>query len=643
MISLRRRCSFNCPFCDITDEEWVSSAVKAEVVAYLKSLTTEHWEQDPNAVVQHVEQLEDMEIGVLAADLLSHAHKQEWDQMHRRIAICAGKAMVVDGESAATAMLSPANSEQFITWDDMTGLAADAGWADWMLFLHPEQKEFVVRDFSGPARLRGVSGSGKTCVMVHRARRLAKKYKEDILLVTLTESMKRLLDILVKMLCGAEAAYIKTSTMNALAEKAIDALAPKGIASIMKSNDMQLRRASDNSLAAVKNHPAFPETSLAKIPLEVFSDVIMDEIAFVRMRLLPSQYEKYLVMPRHGREFPLNQKARAVILSGVAAWDSTLKKTYTVDYEGVAQYALQLAQESAYGVRNIFEYRCVLVDEVQDLSQIEMQIVAMIPDSKGKRVADQADGLFLVGDGAQTIYRKGFALKHCGITVANRSFVLQKNYRNTREILQAAYGLISSYEFADVDEDHIATPTEPHLSSRHGEKPFLVKTASREDESAFVVSQIQSMLEEQRNHDDANDHESPSELPICVIGFNPHDRDRIRKALRFAQIGAAELKQDVSWDNAAVKISTLESAKGHEFQAVFIVGVCQGTIPHGNLDESEWKREAARLYVAMTRARDRLFLSYTANSFQTPSVFLASIQSDCSEFEWKNGRLRTVE
>ncbi len=627
---------------DITDEQWNSIDVNLKTVGYMKTLTAENWEQDPNGIVHHVEGIEDIEAGMLVADLLQHAHKREWEQMHHRLAIASGKAAVVEGTDAAQAMLSTANSEQFITWEDQDGLSPDADWADWMLFLHPEQKEFVVRDFSGPARLRGVSGSGKTCVMVHRARRLAKKYKQDILLVTLTESMKRLLDILVRMLCGAEAAYIKTSTMNSLAEKAIDALAPKGLGSIMKANDQQMERVKHESLTGIKNHPAFSETSLAKIPVEMLADFIVDEIAFVRMRLLPEQYEKYLVMPRHGREFRLNEKARVVILVGVSAWDATLKKTYTLDYEGVARYSLQLLQQSAFAIRSIFEYRCVLVDECQDLSQIEMQIVAMIPDEDGKRVVDQADGLFLVGDGAQTIYRKGFTLKHCGILIGNRSFVLQKNYRNTREILEAAYGLIASYEFADVDEDHVATPTEPHLSSRHGERPFLVKIFSREDENAFVVSQIKSMIDEQRNLDEADDLELATEIPICVIGFNSHDRDRIAKALRSTGIRVAELKQDVSWDNAAVKISTLESAKGHEFHAVFIVGVCQGVIPHGQLDHSEWKREAARLYVAMTRARDRLFVSYTSNNDQAPSTFLASIEPDCTEFVWKNGKLRPV-
>jgi superfamily I DNA/RNA helicase len=100
-----------------------------------------------------------------------------------------------------------------------------------------------------------------------------------------------------------------------------------------------------------------------------------------------------------------------------------------------------------------------------------------------------------------------------------------------------------------------------------------------------------------------------------------------------------ELREDVGWDNNAVKISTLESAKGHEFHAVFIVGTLQGTIPHYRVEESDWKREAARLYVAMTRARDRLFLSYDIRTRSTPSVFLAKIQPDCQEYDFRGGQL----
>ena len=88
-----------------------------------------------------------------------------------------------------------------------------------------------------------------------------------------------------------------------------------------------------------------------------------------------------------------------------------------------------------------------------------------------------------------------------------------------------------------------------------------------------------------------------------------------------------------------MKISTLESAKGHEFHSVFIVGLCQGNMPSYRVEESDWKREAARFYVAMTRARDRLYLTYNIGGRDGASVFLSAIQHNIQECLFKNGKL----
>jgi hypothetical protein len=52
--------------------------------------------------------------------------------------------------------------------------ALDAPWDKWAVFLHPEQRELVTRDFSGPARVAGSAGTGKTVVALHRAVHLAR-------------------------------------------------------------------------------------------------------------------------------------------------------------------------------------------------------------------------------------------------------------------------------------------------------------------------------------------------------------------------------------------------------------------------------------------------------------------------------------
>ena len=50
---------------------------------------------------------------------------------------------------------------------------------DWMLYPHPDQKKYIYTDYTEPKILNGISGSGKTCILVHRAKRLAEKYKGE--------------------------------------------------------------------------------------------------------------------------------------------------------------------------------------------------------------------------------------------------------------------------------------------------------------------------------------------------------------------------------------------------------------------------------------------------------------------------------
>lgn len=626
---------------DVSDSDWKSLGITSEAVEYLKGITANDWEQDPEGILAKTSKLANEDFALFVIDALSHAHKREWEELNSRIQLRAGERRIVNGKEAASAMAATANSERFVTWKDIETIPEDTDWSDWMLFLHSDQKEFAIREFHGPTRLRGVSGSGKTCVMVHRARMLAKKYKQPILLVTLTESMRKLLELLKSSLCGSEGAYIKTSTMNALAEQAIEEIGNRGLRAFTRANDFQKQSILKDAINAIRNSDSFRDSPLSRIPENLFGSFVEEEFAFIRMRLLPQSYETYLEIKRTGRGLALAESARALILNGLKVYEQAMEKIHIKDHEGVVQYALQLLEASRSGTRNTFVFRSVLVDEVQDLSQLEMRILATIPDATGKSVANLTDGLFLVGDGAQTIYKRGFALRHCGISVATRSFVLKKNYRNTKEILQAAYSLISSYEFADVDEDNIQPPTSPDLSSRHGEKPYVVKCATPEEEADFVVQTVLEIISAQKQKDEFEGRESDTEVPIGVIGFTKGDRSRVYDALKAARVNVSELREDITWDLGTVKISTLESAKGHEFHTVFIVGLRDGIIPNANEPESEWKREAARLYVGMTRARDRLFMTY--NTYKSaPSRFLAAIESNCQEVEFKNRKLRPI-
>ena len=81
---------------------------------------------------------------------------------------------------------------------------------------------------------------------------------------------------------------------------------------------------------------------------------------------------------------------------------------------------------------------------------------------------------------------------------------------------------------------------------------------------------------------------------------------------------------------ATVSLMTIHLAKGLEFDRVFIVGTCEGLLPHGRAIESDRELEEERrlMYVAMTRARKSLAISW----YDVPSRFISEIPAECAEY-----------
>ena len=68
---------------------------------------------------------------------------------------------------------------------------------------------------------------------------------------------------------------------------------------------------------------------------------------------------------------------------------------------------------------------------------------------------------------------------------------------------------------------------------------------------------------------------------------------------------------DAANDNTRLVLSTIHSAKGLEWDTVFVIGLAEGRFPHINATPGDqWEEERRLLYVAATRARNQLYLSY---------------------------------
>jgi len=83
--------------------------------------------------------------------------------------------------------------------------ALDFPWEKWTVFLHPEQRQWVERDYTGSARVSGSAGTGKTIVALHRAAHLARTHPEArVLLTTFSDTLANALHTKLKRLVGSE-------------------------------------------------------------------------------------------------------------------------------------------------------------------------------------------------------------------------------------------------------------------------------------------------------------------------------------------------------------------------------------------------------------------------------------------------------
>lgn len=618
----------------LADADWKKLALPAESMAIVESINADAFELEAEEILERLAASISYDKASLIFDLLWHSHMNEWPQLRRRLALMHNVAELVEDEAAASDMLAPENSEAFITFDD-TGLWDElftrGTLSEWMLYLHPDQKQVAERELRGPSRLRGVSGSGKTCVLVHRARGLVKKYGQPIMLVTLTESMRKLLERLVDDLCGVEASLINVKTMSMLAR---DVLGDAGRRAPYVNNRLQseaIEAALRAAESAARRHSEFARSAFRAMTPGQLSGYLKGEMSYARGRLVAEDLEKYLdakLFQRRGRGTALSQMDRRIVLVAIQAYLASMASLDAQDHEALVSQAIGALQEETYIAG---KFRCVLSDEVQDLSELDLVLMGLLKTPMGERISKITDGLFLAGDGAQSIYKRGFVLRRIGIDIVGRSFNLRKNYRNTHEILKAAFGLVSQFEFADVDDETLARPSMPDFAESHGARPLILRCGSTEEEVEYVASEIHSSLAM---------GQSPGQ--ICVIAPTAHMRNSIEEALKRRSVNTAELRNDVDYESDNVKVSTIESAKGHEFSVVYIMGLIEGLLPASGADSDELPREASRLYVAMTRAREKLVMSYSPRANQPASRFLNAIQKDCDEAMLRNGEFRVI-
>jgi DNA helicase-2/ATP-dependent DNA helicase PcrA len=134
---------------------------------------------------------------------------------------------------------------------------------------------------------------------------------------------------------------------------------------------------------------------------------------------------------------------------------------------------------------------------------------------------------------------------------------------------------------------------------------------------------------DERDEEDAARIENINELLAVASDFK-----NVEEFLESAALSESEIKQHKS--NAKITLMTVHAAKGLEFENVFVVGLEEGLFPHSRSmmsgQKEEIEEERRLIYVAMTRAKKKLTLSWARNRLvfggrhsSIPSRFLAEI------------------
>ena len=326
-------------------------------------------------------------------------------------------------------------------------------------------------------------------------------------------------------------------------------------------------------------------------------DYLREEVTAVIKGRGVDSLEEYLELERTGRRMRLTLAMRAQVWELHKEWNKRLHEAGIIDFPDVVRKARDIARRYREPL-----YRAAIVDESQDLSLVGLQLVrALVTESNGH---DRPDALFIVGDGAQKIYPGGFTLAQSGLDIRGNSSVLRVNYRNSRPIIRAALACAGSETINDLGEEYLRGDARPE-AQRDGVMPRLVRTKNLSGQIAHVAAEIERLC--------SQDGLGPGDVGV----FAPSNAQAEQAIDDLAARGlhCQNLRRFDGRPNSSIKVGTFHRAKGLEFKVVFLLGLSDRSFPkpkrYGQSDAEYRERRAlqvSELFVAMTRARDGLFL-----------------------------------
>ena len=418
--------------------------------------------------------------------------------------------------------------------------ALDFPWEKWTVFLHPEQRQWVERDYAGPARVSGSAGTGKTIVALHRAVHLARTNPDArVLLTTFSDTLAHALQTKLKRLLSNEprlAERIDVYSLDAIGLRLYKAHVGQAT---LASREVVIELLQDAS-KTVGGH----KFSLHFLLTEW--EQIVDAWQL-------ESWKAYRDVVRLGRKTRLPEAQRSVLWSIFERAVAGLKTRNLITHASLFN---ELAVAIAKSKNRPFDF--AVVDEAQDITISHLRFFAAL-------AADRPNALFFAGDLGQRIFQQPFSWKALGVDIRGRSRTLRVNYRTSHQIRMQADRLLGP-EMTDVDGN--SEKRSDAVSVFNGPPPTIRKLKSESEEIKVVGGWLSEKVKA---------GVLPHEFGLFVR--SAAQLDRAKAAAKEAGIPYKILDERVETTSGNLSISTMHLAKGLEFRSVAVMACDDEIIP----------------------------------------------------------------
>lgn len=450
-----------------------------------------------------------------------------------------------------------------------------------------EQNE-CVNFKGGDLLIKGVPGSGKSYVILKRALKLYQDSNgiASLKIFTYTNALVKYTDEILRAKIGGKG--IDVSTVDSYFMEIYRSMARRSIyCNEKRCNEIIEKTLTDHSKLEKRTHRFYA----------IESDFWNEEFLWIQERCITSEQE-YIKTSRRGRGSQVkivSEADKKLAWSIYQLFRKNMKEGHCNTWPEMFLYI----NEHIQNIPEKYKVDYVFVDEAQDMTLGKMRALKAITRKS----------ITIAADMAQKIYKTSFTWREAGIDIQGRaSKSLTRTFRSTKQIVALAEDLALVTRKNDSYKDEL---TEAVYPDSEGPIPWLFVFRSKLNEESYMVNLVNKLLQQR------------SDKTIGVICKTKKYYYHIRASLRAKEIPFQEIFRDgkyiPDWRllEPGLKLVVAKSSKGLEFDTVIIPDLDEGTYPFipMKIDDEQMEEflttERNLLYVAMTRARETLFMLCT--------------------------------